>query len=494
MAQILIVEDEELLAKSLSRYLTGRGNDCCTASSAEEGLKSLEKMQMDVVLLDLQLPGMSGLEAIQKFRDQDPNPVVIISTAHGTMAAAVEAMRNGASDFLRKPLAMEEVTLSVERAIANARIQQKIAYYHERDAIHAEEDALIYNSSKMKEVTTFLEKILKMRLPNASDYPPILILGETGTGKDLIARTAHYQSHLSGEAFIEVNCSTLPSGLEEAELFGFEKGAFTGASSSKRGLFEAAQGGTMFLNEIGDMTPEAQVKLLQVIERKTLRRIGGLRDIPLDVRIIAASNRDLQDTKNFRDDLYSRLHNLTIKTPPLRERIEDIGELAELFLKKFCRKYGVEKRLSDEAQRALADYNWPGNVRELHQLMERVTFLSPATEVSFGDLNLPESKSVKVDFSPTGDFQHIDFHLITQAGKFIGESDFCRQERVRGILNHFRCCVICHNYRRPLFHSQSMNMCDRLNSLRRISADYYALWVEKIIDGASPLGGIQDYL
>ena len=402
MAQILIVEDEELLAKSISRYLTGRGNDCFTAGSAEDGLKSLEKMQMDVALLDLQLPGMSGLEAIQKFRAQDPHLVVIISTAHGTMAAAVEAMRNGASDFLRKPLDMEEVALSVERAIANARIRQKISYYHDRDAVH-EEDALICNSSKMKEVATFLEKITSMSLPHPSDYPPILILGETGTGKDLIARTAHYQSHLSDEAFIEVNCSTLPKGLEEAELFGFEKGSFTGAGSSKRGLFEAAQGGTMFLNEIGDLTPEAQVKLLQVIERKTLRRIGGLRDIPLDVRIIAATNRDLLDTRNFREDLYFRLHNLTINIPPLRERKEDIGRLSELFLKQFCRKYSVEKTLSDDARRAMAAYSWPGNVRELRQLLERVTFLSPSPEVSEPDLNLPESKFVEAAYAPTGE-------------------------------------------------------------------------------------------
>jgi len=396
MAQVLIVEDESLLAKSISRYLTGKGHDCYLASSGEAGLSLLEKSKMDIALLDLQLPGISGLETLKRLRESDPDLVVIIATAHGTMAAAVEAMRLGANDFLRKPLDMEELSLTVTRAIDNSRIRQKITYYHDRDAERALGGALVSHSPKMKQVTELIERVVNMDLSQPSAYPPLLILGETGTGKDLIARTIHYRSRLSPEAFVEVNCSTLPKGLEEAELFGYEKGAFTGAQKPKRGLFEAASGGAIFLNEIGDLSAEAQVKILQVIEQKTLRRIGGLRDIPLDVRVIAATNRDLRDTGKFREDLYYRLNNLTIETPPLRERTEDIMELANHFLTEFCRKYSVKKTFTAEATRALEAYSWPGNVRELRQLVERVTFLSSDEDVTASDLNLENHQPVKV--------------------------------------------------------------------------------------------------
>lgn len=401
MAQVLIIEDEDLLAKSLARSLTGRGHDSFTAHTAERGLEMLDRMQMDVVLLDLQLPGMSGLDAIKKIRSNDPDLVVIITTAYGTMAAAVDAMRCGASDFLRKPLDMEEVGLAVERAIENARIKQKVTYYQDREALKAGEEALIANSPAMQEIKKALERIIEMELPEASDYPPVLILGETGAGKDLIARIAHYSGKLGREAFIEVNCSTLPRGLEEAELFGYEKGAFTGAQRSKRGLFEAADGGTIFLNEIGDLSPEAQVKILQVIEQKRLRRIGGLRDLPINVRIIAATNRNLQDSETFREDLYFRLHNLTLRAPALRQRTEDIEALAKLFLDQFCTKYHVTRRFSDEAMRALVSYPWPGNVRELRQLVERVTFMSNTESISVEDLNLPVSSKTRI--SPAED-------------------------------------------------------------------------------------------
>ncbi|HSG99151.1 MAG TPA: sigma-54 dependent transcriptional regulator, partial [candidate division Zixibacteria bacterium] len=397
MAQILIIEDEDLLAKSLARFLTGREHDCFTARTAEEGLEMLERMQMDVVLLDLQLPGISGLEAIGRLKKVDPDLVIIISTAYGTMAAAVDAMRHGASDFLRKPLDMEEVSLAVERAIANATIRRKFTYYRDREADRTDANALICNSPRMQKIKEFLGRVTSMKLPAASDYPPMLILGETGVGKDLIARLAHYHSPLGGEAFIEVNCSALPKGLEEAELFGYEKGAFTGAHRSKRGLFEAAMGGSLFLNEIGDLTAEAQVKLLDVIERKRLRRIGGLRDVPIDVRIIAATNRELKESSSFREDLYFRLNNLTIEVPPLRERTEDLLDLANLFLRQFGAKYGVVKHFAPDAEAALKRYNWPGNVREMRQLIERVTFLSPAATVHAADLNLPENRPLRVE-------------------------------------------------------------------------------------------------
>ncbi|OGC92264.1 MAG: hypothetical protein A2W25_14725 [candidate division Zixibacteria bacterium RBG_16_53_22] len=392
MAQLLIIEDEVLLAKSLCRSLGARGHDCMTVTTAEDGLRLLERTPVDIVLLDLQLPGMSGIEAIEHIRRIDPDIVVIMATAYGTMASVVEAMRAGASDFLRKPLDTEEVAIAIDRAVANARLRQTVSYYHSREAEKVDEDRLICNSPRLKVVSNMLDKIISMDLATPSDYPPVLILGETGTGKDLMARIIHYSSKFARQPFIEVNCSTLPRGLEEAELFGYEKGAFTGANRSKRGLFEAATGGTIFLNEIGELMLEAQVKLLTVIERKTLRRLGGLKDIAVDVRVIAATNRDLKDRAQFRGDLYHRLNHLTIEVPPLRERAEDILSLAELFLKQSCLKFNIERSFGDDAGQAILSYNWPGNVRELRQLIERSAILTKDKIITADDLNLPSRK------------------------------------------------------------------------------------------------------
>jgi len=408
MAQILIIEDEILLAKSLARSLMGRGHECVTAATAEDGLKMLEQLPADIVLVDLQLPGMSGFEAMKKIRQRDPETAVIVVTAFGTMASAVEAMRSGASDFLRKPLDTEELALAVERALTDARLKQAVAYYHNREAEKTDEDRLITNSPKMKNVSLMIDKLLDMNLPSASEYPPVLILGETGTGKDLIARVIHYRGRLSEKPLVEVNCSSLPKGMEEAELFGYEKGAYTGAHRSKRGLFETAEEGTIFLNEVGDLNPEAQVKLLQAIENKSIRHLGGLRDISMDVRIIAATNRDLTDRNAFREDLYQRLKHFEIEVPPLRERTEDIVELANHFLGRFCRKYNVDKHFSEDAGAALKEYSWPGNVRELRQLIERVTFLSTGNTIHARDLNIPQPRRSAVSLSGEGRLK-IDF-------------------------------------------------------------------------------------
>jgi two-component system response regulator AtoC len=426
MAQILIIEDEVLLAKSLARALTGRGHDCITSVNAEEGLALLDRMPTDIALVDLQLPGMSGFEAMKKIRLHDSDIAVIVVTAYGTMASVVEAMRSGASDFLRKPLDTEELALAVERAVANARLRHTVSYYQSREAEKTTEDELICRSTSMKRVEEILTRVTLTRLPRPCEYPPVLILGETGTGKDLLARYIHFNGKFADEPFVEVNCSSLPRGLEEAELFGYEKGAFTGAQRSKRGLFEAAEGGTIFLNEIGDLNPEAQVKLLQVIENKSLRRVGGLRDTDIDVRIIAATNRDLKDREKFRDDLYHRLDHLKIEIPPLRKRRDDILPLAELFLLKFSHKYGVRKEMSSEARDAILDYHWPGNVRELRHVIERAIFLSSDEILKREDINLPsaartrkvasaEKKSI-IDFPQDGlDLKELEKTLIIKA-------------------------------------------------------------------------------
>lgn len=399
MAQILIIEDEVLLAKSLCRSMAAEGHDCVTANSAEEGLALLEKMPIDVVLLDLQLPGMSGLDAITPIKQIDTNISVIIATAYATMASAVEAMRSGACDFLRKPLDTEEVLLSVDRAIADAKLRQTVSYYHDLEVEKTDENRLVCDSPKMKKVVEMVSRVTEIDLADPSEHPPVLIVGETGVGKDLVARKIHYHGRFGDQPFIELNCTTLPSGLEEAELFGYERGAFTGADKKKRGLFEAASGGSIFLNEIGDLSLEAQAKLLQVIEQKCLRRVGGLRDIEVNVHIIAASNRKLVDFSVFREDLYYRLNNVIIAVPPLRERTEDIPRLAEMFLAKFGRKYGATKRLSEDALSAMMKYTWPGNVRELRQMLERISFLHKDETVSVSHLNLPtnETTTIKSD-------------------------------------------------------------------------------------------------
>lgn len=395
MAQVLIIDDEMLLAKSLVRSLTQKGHECSLAGTAEDGLNLLKTSAPDAVLLDLQLPGMHGLTALRHIVEFDPSIVVIITTAYGTVASAVEAMRAGASDFLRKPLDVEEVGLTIERALSNARLRDTLSYYKQRDVEQSGIDHLLGASEAMKKIHALVDRLSQLNLQRASDCPPVLITGETGTGKDMTARFIHYRSQFAEYPFIDVNCPSLPRGLEEAELFGYERGAFTGAHKSKRGLFEAAEGGTIFLNEIGDLPIEVQVKLLQVIERKQLRHIGGLRDIPANARIMAATNRDLSkmiQLGTFREDLYHRLHHFAIELPPLRDRDEDILLLSHHFLERSLRKYGLGKRvLSRDAAEALLSYHWPGNVRELDHVIDRAVALSHDAEITSIDLGLRSS-------------------------------------------------------------------------------------------------------
>lgn len=392
MAQVLIIDDELLLAKSLARSLTQKGHDCTLAGTAEDGLGLLKTSPPDVVLLDLQLPGMHGLSALKHIIEFDSSMVVVITTAYGTVASAVEAMRAGASDFLRKPLDVEEVGLTIERALSTARLRETLSYYHKRDVEQAGADHLLGASEAMKAIHVLVDRLSQLNLLRASDCPPVLITGETGTGKDLTARVIHYRSRFGEHPFIDVNCPTLPHGLEEAELFGYERGSFTDAHKSKRGLFEAADGGTIFLNEIGDLPLDVQVKLLQVIERKQLRHIGGLRDIPANTRIMAATNRDLPkmvEHGTFREDLYHRLHHFAIELPALRERGQDILMLAQHFLERSLRKYGLSQRtLTEDAKATLLRYQWPGNVRELDHVIDRAVVLSQGSELTSTDLNL----------------------------------------------------------------------------------------------------------
>ncbi|HEU4437585.1 MAG TPA: sigma-54 dependent transcriptional regulator [candidate division Zixibacteria bacterium] len=432
MAQILIIDDEILLGRSLARALAQRGHEAAAVGTAEEGLPLLDKLLPEIVLLDMQLPGLSGLEALKKIRETDSNILVIIVTAYGTIASAVEAMKLGAIDFLRKPLDTDEVAIAIERALAHARLARTVSFYQKREAERLSEEEFLGESSKAREVRDFIQKLSGLSVAKVSELPPVLILGETGTGKDLVARLLHYKSAFAAAPFIEVNCPTLPRGLEEGELFGYEKGAFTDARQSKRGLAEVAEGGTLFLNEIGELQLESQAKLLRLIEQKKLRHVGGLRDLSIGVRITAATNRNLeQAVKNgqFRQDLFFRMNHVTLTLPPLRERKEDILLLAEHFLQRISgQKAGREKlkKLGEAAKKALLSYTWPGNVRELRQLLERAALFTAGETIEPAELRLQaeaaatvtvgSNSEVKVDFGPDGiDIEEVEKRLIVSA-------------------------------------------------------------------------------
>jgi DNA-binding NtrC family response regulator len=385
---ILIVEDEPVLARNLRRSLQAAGHNVESVDTGEAALTQVQKLRPDLVLLDNRLPGMSGLETLKAMQAHDPSVLVIIMTAFGTIEDAVTAMKLGASDFLRKPIGLAELEIAIERAVKNERLQQELRYHRgQRDG--RVDGGMIGRSEAMRQVQRTVER-LRGVLRARGGGPTILITGETGTGKGLLARTLHAESSRSAGPFIEVNCTAIPDTLLEAELFGYERGAFTDARTAKPGLIEAAEGGTLFLDEIGHVGSAAQGKLLKVIEERALRRLGSVRDRPTDVWILAATNRDLEQAVRrgeFREDLYHRLRVLGIAVPPLRERGDDVLELAEHFLASHAARYGVAvPQLSASARAALQAYRWPGNVRELANVMERAVLLAESPTLEPRDL------------------------------------------------------------------------------------------------------------
>ena len=380
MPSVLIVEDEAVFGKSLARFLTKAGYACTLKSRAEDGLRAMADISPHVVLLDVRLPGMDGLQALRAFQERDADLPVIMLTAYGTIETAVEAMKAGAVDYLCKPLDLQEVQLVVEKALDGAKNQRRLAYYQRQEAARTEREAMIGACPAMRQVFLLLERFTRVGSDQAGELPTVLILGETGTGKGLVAQAIHAKGPVARGPFVEVNCTTLPKDLIEAELFGYEKGAYTGATESKPGLVEAAEGGTLFLDEVGELPLAVQSKLLQLIEHKTVRRLGGLRTRTIPMRIIAATNRDLDaltDDGAFRQDLLYRLKVLFLDLPPLRVRGDDVRLLSEHFLQIFAQKYGTKgKRLTPSAIAALSHYAWPGNVRELAHVIERAVLLS----------------------------------------------------------------------------------------------------------------------
>jgi DNA-binding NtrC family response regulator len=384
---ILVVDDERTLARVVKVFLTEAGYETEVAGDAESALEMLERLKPDVVFTDVRLPGMSGIELLQKVRAFDPTISVVVMTAFGSIEGAVEAVKLGAFDYIKKPVDLDELKLLADRARENSRLRQELSYYRKQATREVSLSGILGQSPAMRAVLDRARQIAAL-----DETPPVLITGETGTGKGLVARTIHASGPRSGRPFIDINCTALPATLMEAELFGYERGAFTDAKESKLGLFEAAEGGFIFLDEVGDIELALQGKLLRAIEDRTVRRVGGIRDRKIDVRILAATNRDLQKDvqgERFRKDLYFRLAVILLRLPPLRERADDVLILAEHFLKQYAAKYGRDvRRISAEAEALLRAYPWPGNVRELSHVMERAILWSHEAELGAEHLSL----------------------------------------------------------------------------------------------------------
>ena len=377
-AKILIVDDEEAMCTILSRLLTGKGYSVVTTGNGQEALKIVHKDHISLIISDLMMPGMSGLQLLAELKTYDPDLPVILITAYGTVDTAVQAMKNGAYDYILKPFDNDEILFSVKKALKSSAAALK-----KMRPIQGK--LLIGTSQKMKAVYEKIDKI-------AASSATVLISGETGTGKELVAREIHNRSERCAGSFVCVNCAALPDTLLESELFGYEKGAFTGAMSQKPGRFEVAEGGTLLLDEIGDMSPLMQTKLLRVLEDKKIVHLGGNKEITIDVRIITATNKDLAAAcaaDKFRQDLYYRINVLNISLPPLREHREDITEIAEFFIAHYCQKDNhAAMTLSNDAIASLMTYEWPGNIRELENVIARAVAMASSTTIVPADLGL----------------------------------------------------------------------------------------------------------
>jgi two-component system, NtrC family, response regulator AtoC len=370
--RVLVIDDDPGVREYLEALVSRQGYEAYAVQSGEEALRTLDRTRPDLVTLDILLEGMDGLETLRQLKKRMPDVPVVMLSGHGQARTIVEAMRLGASDFLRKPFEVEELELAFQKALENRALRREVEALRGRE--RSGQDMLIQggDDGAMKEVREIIEQV-------ADTDITVLVRGESGTGKELVARSVHQLSGRSDKPFVKVNCAALPSELLESELFGFERGAFTGAQKRKLGKFEYANKGTIFLDEIGEMSPALQAKLLQVLQDGEFSRLGGESDVKVDTRIIAATNRNLEQavqSGEFREDLYYRLNVVTVHLPPLRDRREAIPLLVDHFLRKFCEQYGKELReLSSSTVKCLLEYGWPGNVRELENMVRRMVVL-----------------------------------------------------------------------------------------------------------------------
>jgi two-component system response regulator PilR (NtrC family) len=391
MNRVLVVEDEKSMRDLLSMMLRKEGYAVEVADSGTQAASRIAKDPLyDLVITDVSMPGMTGLELLRHVRKVSPESSVILMTAYGSKETAIEALNEGAAYYVEKPFDLDEMKVVARRTIDQKRIASENAdLKNENRGLKAELkgryrfDGLVGRSGKMKAIFQLIERV-------AGTGSTIVITGESGTGKELIARAIHYNSGRGDQSFVSINCGALPDELLESELFGHMKGSFTGAVATKKGLFEAADGGTIFLDEIGETTPAMQIKLLRVLQERVIRRVGGTEEIPVDVRVITATNQDLEKMvreKTFREDLFYRINVIPIRMPALREKPEDIPALAEHFLEKYNASMGKSLHgISEEAMERLEAYPWPGNVRELENVVERAVALEPGTVIQADSL------------------------------------------------------------------------------------------------------------
>ena len=389
---ILIVVDEESICQTLAGILVDEGYEAIAAASGEEALRVVEEEMPSLVLLDIWLPGMDGIEVLNAIKAGHPQIQVIMMSGHGTIETAVKATKLGAFDFIEKPLSLEKVILAVNHALALAGLEEENILLKQK----------VSHEYELTGASPLIQELKEMIGIVAPTNAWILIMGENGTGKELVARSIHRQSRRVQKPFIEVNCAAIPEDLIESELFGHERGSFTGATAKKRGKFDLANEGTIFLDEVADMSLKAQAKVLRILQEKKFERVGGNRLIPTDVRVLAATNKDLEkemEAGRFRQDLFYRLNVIPLRIPPLRDRKEDIPPLVDRFLKDFAFKENEpEKRITDEAISVLTGHNWLGNVRELKNIIERLVIMTPTAVISKSDIPLlfEERKMSKV--------------------------------------------------------------------------------------------------
>src|ERR1700676_1606071 len=381
--RILVVEDEEKLRRVIELHLMSACFDVDKASSAEEGLKLVDRA--DMVITDLRLPGMDGLQFLSQIRRQNAQAPVVVMTAYGTVENAVEAMKSGATDFLLKPFSLDHLTAVVQKALEVRALRDENRQLKEELGRRYEFDNIIGRSGPMQEIFATIDRVAPTRAT-------VLLAGESGVGKDLIARAIHFHSPRRDRPLVKINCTAIPENLMESELFGFEKGAFTGAQTTKPGKFEQADTGTVFLDEIGDVPAAIQVKLLRILQEREFERLGSNKTRHIDVRVLAATNVDLRaalEQGTFREDLYYRLNVLPINIPPLRERKEDIPFLAGHFVRKLAKDMGSRvESISDAAIERLMEYHWPGNVRELENAIERSLVLANGDVLETADIRI----------------------------------------------------------------------------------------------------------
>ncbi len=388
---ILVVDDEASILQSLEGILSDEGFESITVKSGTEALEKIEEVMPDLVLLDIWMPGIDGIETLSRIREVYPNVQVIMMSGHGSIETAVKATKMGAYDFIEKPLSLEKLLLSINNALDYNRLEEEIGLLREKDK---GKHNIVGSSNAISEMK---EQIRIVAPTNAW----VLISGDNGTGKELVAHTIHNLSKRGHKSLVEVNCAAIPEELIESELFGHEKGAFTGASTMRKGKFDLAHEGTIFLDEIGDMSLKTQSKTLRILQEQKFERVGGTKTIHVDVRVIAATNKDLEEeiqNGTFRDDLYYRLNVIPIKVPPLRERSDDIPELVSEFVKEFSLSTNIEPKVfSQAAIELLQRHDWPGNVRELKNLVERLMIMVPKKVLEAKDIPDPFSRSFDTD-------------------------------------------------------------------------------------------------